>query len=218
MVRKSNTKTYTPPEQIKVEPSIAMVKDLLVDNIDGHVIYFCDEAANIARPDAKIHRPIVGMPVISVKIGDHCYHGLCDMGGSASVIPHDLYKEIMHDIAPVELEDIDVTIKLANRDTISPMGIVRDVEVLCGKVKYPADFLVLGSPQDSFCSIIFGRPFLNTVNATIDCKRDVVTIGLDDMSHEFNFSKFSRQHREEELPSKDEILVLLLLPYLLVIL
>jgi hypothetical protein len=51
----------------------------------------------------------------------------------------------MHDIAPVEIEDIDVTIKLANRDTITPLGIVRDVEVLCGKIKYPTDFLVLGS-------------------------------------------------------------------------
>ena len=128
------------------------------------------------------------------------------MGASASVIPHTLYEEIKNEIAPVELEDIDVTIKLANRDTISPIGIVRDVEVLCGKTKYPADFLVLGSPQDNFCPIIFGRPFLNTINATIDCKRDVVTIGLDDMTHELNFSKFSRQHREEELPSKDEII------------
>ena len=35
-------------------------------------------------------------------------------GASASVIPIDLYKKIMHDIAPAELEDIDVTIKLAN--------------------------------------------------------------------------------------------------------
>ena len=82
----------------------------------------------------------------------------------------------------------------------------RDVEVLCGKTKYPADFLVLGSPQDSFCPIIFGRPFLNIVNAKIDCEKNVVTIGLDDMVHEFNFSKFSKQHREEELPSKDEII------------
>src|SRR5512132_272842 len=145
------------------------------------------------------HRPVVGMPVISVKIGDHCYHGLCDMGASASAIPHSLYKEIMHDIAPAEIEEIDVTIKLANRDTISPVGIVRDVEVLCGKVKYPTDFLVLGSPQDDFCPIIFGRPFLNTVNAKIDCKEDVVTIGLDDMVHEFHFSKFSKQHLEEDL-------------------
>ena len=112
----------------------------------------------------------------------------------------------MHDIAPAEKEEIDVTINLANRDTISPIGIVRDVEVLCGKVKYPADFLVLGSPQDDFCPIIFGRPFLNTVNARIDCEKDIVTIGLGDMSHEFNFSKFSRQYREEELPSKDEII------------
>ena len=112
----------------------------------------------------------------------------------------------MNDIAPVEIEDIDVTIMLANRDTISPIGIVIDVEVLCGKIKYPTDFLVLGSPQDEFCPIIFGRPFLNTVNAKIDCKKDVVTIGLGDMSHEFNISKFPRQHREEELPSKDEII------------
>ena len=86
------------------------------------------------------------MPVVYVKIGDHCYHGLCDMGASASAIPHDLYKEIMHEIAPAEIEDIDATIKLANRDTISPIGIVRDVDVLCGKIKYPTDFLVLASP------------------------------------------------------------------------
>ena len=29
VVRKSNTRTPTPPEKIKLEPSIAMVKDLL---------------------------------------------------------------------------------------------------------------------------------------------------------------------------------------------
>ena len=68
MVRKSNTRTPTPSEQIKVEPSVAMVKDLLVDNIDGHVIYFCDEAARIAKPDEKDkHRPVVGIPVVLVK-------------------------------------------------------------------------------------------------------------------------------------------------------
>ena len=80
------------------------------------------------------------------------------MGDSASVIPYDLYKEIMHDIAPVELEDIDVTIKLVNRDTIKPIGIVRDVEVLCGKIKYPADFLVLASPQDDFVPLFLVDP------------------------------------------------------------
>ena len=135
-----------------------MVKDLLDDDLDGHVIYFCGETANIARPHTKIHRLVVGTPVISVKIGDHCYHGLCDMGASASAIPYDLYKEIMHDITPAELEDIDVTIKLANRDTIKPFGIVRDVEVLCGKVKYPADFSFLVLHKMTFVPLYLVDP------------------------------------------------------------
>ena len=131
-----------------------MVKDLLAENIDGHVIYFCDEASRIAKPEGKDkHRPVVGMPVVLVKIGDHCYHGLCDLVTSVSAIPFSLYKEIKNEIAPAEIEGIYVTIKLANRYTISPIGILRDVEVLCGKIKYPTDFLVLGSPQDDFVPI-----------------------------------------------------------------
>ena len=92
------------------------------------------------------------MPVFSIKIGDRCYHGLCDMGASVSAIPFTLYQEIMNDIAPAETETetIDVTIKLVNIDTVSPLGTVQDVEVLCGKIKYPTDFLLLGSQQDNF--------------------------------------------------------------------
>ena len=127
-------------------------------------------------------------------------------------------QKIMHDIAPAEIEDTDVTIKLANRDTISPIGIVRDVEVLCGKIKYPIDFLVLGSPQDNICPIIFGTPFLNIVNAKIDCEKQTFGVSFGDESHEFNISKFSRKLHEKELPSKDEIIGLLLLLCLLQIL
>jgi len=181
-------------EQIRVEPNIAMVKDLLEEDVDGHVIYFCVEVARIAKPDKRDkNRPVVGLPVISVKIGDHCYHGLCDMGASVIAIPYKLYQEIREDMAPTELEDIDVTIKLANRDTISPCGIIRDVDVLCVKIKYPTNFLVLGSPQDDFCPIIFGRPFLNIGNAKIDCKKQTMGVSFGDESHEFNFSKFSRK-------------------------
>ena len=75
-----------------------------------------------------------------------------------SAIPHSLYKEIMHDIARAEIEEIDVTIKLANSDTISLVGIVRDVEVLCGKVKYPANFLVLGSHKITFVPLYLVDP------------------------------------------------------------
>ena len=68
MVRKSNIRTYKPLEQVKVEPNIAIVKDLLADNIDGHVIYFCDETARIAKPCAKDkNKPMVGMLLFLLK-------------------------------------------------------------------------------------------------------------------------------------------------------
>ncbi|KAK1601390.1 hypothetical protein QYE76_017772, partial [Lolium multiflorum] len=105
---------------------------------DGHII-FCEDASNIVSHPNKPKQ--VSVPMLSVRIGDHCYYGLCDIGASVSAIPYELYTEIMHEIGSCKLEDIDVVIHLANRETISPIGIVRDVEVLCGKIKYPADFL-----------------------------------------------------------------------------
>ena len=77
---------------------------------------------------------------------------------------------------------------------------------MCGKIKNPTDFLVLSTPQDDFCPIIFDRPFLNTVNAQIDCEKRTVGVSFGDESHEFNFSKFSRQQHKKYLPSKDEII------------
>ena len=55
MVHRRNIRTPKPPEQIKMEPNIAMVKEILVDNIDRHVIYFYDEATRIAKPNEKIN-------------------------------------------------------------------------------------------------------------------------------------------------------------------
>ena len=47
---------------------------------------------------------------------------------------------------------------------------------------------------------------MNTVNARIDCEKDTVNVGLGDMSHDLNFSKFRRQPHDKELPSKDGII------------
>ena len=83
------------------------------------------------------------------------------------------------------------------------MGFGRDVEVLCGKVKYPTDFLVLGSVEDKSCPIIFGRPFLNTCGVVIDFKKEKVSVKFGSDHYEFNFSKFARKHHDKELPNED---------------
>ncbi|KAK1608190.1 hypothetical protein QYE76_031863 [Lolium multiflorum] len=200
-VSKSEKKPIEPEEQIKVEPAVAIVKDLVTENVeDGHII-FCEDASNIVSHPNKPKQ--VSVPMLSVRIGDHCYYGLCDIGASVSAIPYELYTEIMHEIGSCELEDIDVVIHLANRETISPIGIVRDVEVLCGKIKYLADFLVLGSAASDYCPIIFGRPFLNTCGAIIDCKKEKILTKFAGEPYEFNFSKFTKTPYKADLPSND---------------
>ena len=77
------------------------------------------------------------------------------------------------------------------------------MEVLCGKTKYPADFLVLATAASKTCSIIFGRPFLNTCGAIIYCKKEKNVTKFDGESYEFNFSKFAKAPYKTELPNED---------------
>jgi hypothetical protein len=201
VLNKSAKKALEPDEQITFKPVVAIVKDLVTKNVeDGHII-FCEDASNIVSHPSRSRKTSV--PVLSVRIGDHCYYGLCDIGASSSAIPYEIYREIMHEIGSCKLDDIDVVIQLANRETISPIGIVRDVEVLCGKTKYPANFLVLASAASKTCPIIFGRPFLNTCGVVKDCKKENFFTNFDGESYEFNFSKFTRAPYETDLPNED---------------
>ena len=129
------------------------------DDLDGRVIYFYGEPANIVRPDTKINRPVVGMPVISVKIGDHCYHGLCDMGASASAIPHSLYKEIMHDIAPAKLEGIDIDItRLPIEILFHQLGLLEMLKSCVGKLNTLLIFLFLVPHKIAFVPLYLVDP------------------------------------------------------------
>jgi hypothetical protein len=177
------------------------VKDLVTKNVEDEHIVFCEDASNIVSHPSRSRK--TSAPVLSVRIGDHCYYSLCDIGASSSAIPYELYKEIMHEIASCELEEIDVVIQLGNRETVLPIGIIRDVEVLCGKTKYPTDFLVLGKEASKTCPIIFSRPFLNTCGAVIDCKKEKILTKFDGESYEFKFSKFTKAPFENELPNED---------------
>ena len=86
------------------------------------------------------------------------------------------------------------------------LGLLEMSKSCVGKLNILLIFLFLVPHKITFVPFIFGRPFLNTFNAKIDCEKDGVTIGLGDMTHEFNFAKFRRQPHDKELPSKDEII------------
>jgi hypothetical protein len=115
VLNKSARKALNPDEQITVKSPVAIVKDLVTKNVeDGHIIFY-EDASNIVSHPSRSRKTSV--PMLSVRIGDHCYYGLCDIGASSSAIPYELYKEIMHEIGPCELEEIDVVIHLANSTT-----------------------------------------------------------------------------------------------------
>jgi hypothetical protein len=73
-------------------------------------------------------------------MGTSCYHGLCDIGARIRVIRCSPYLEIKPDIDTIHMEETCITIQLANKDYIFPLGMVKDVEVLVGKI-----IIVLGS-------------------------------------------------------------------------
>ena len=74
----------------------------MTENVeDGHII-FCEDASNIVSHHNKSRKTSV--PMLSVRIGDHCYYGLCDIGASISAIPYELYTEIMHELVLVNLK------------------------------------------------------------------------------------------------------------------
>jgi hypothetical protein len=147
---------------VDVDRQISVIKQL--NEEDPVDVYLCEDATKIIKGESAR----VGIPIIPCAIGTSCYHGLCDIGLNISVIPYSLYLEIKPDIDPIVIEEAGMTIQLANKDYISPLGIVKDVEVLVGKIKYPEGFVVLGYAQDSFCPIIFGRPLLHTVGVEIN--------------------------------------------------
>ena len=55
------------------------------------------------------------------------------MGASASAIPHSLYKEIMHDIAPAEIEDIMLLLNLQIETPYHLVGLLEMLKSCVGK-------------------------------------------------------------------------------------
>jgi hypothetical protein len=199
ILNKSARRKCTPYEQIEMKPEVSIIKELNEEN--PQVVYLCDDSTKVIKGNTTR----VGKPIISCAIVTSTYHGLCDIGTSISVIPYTLYLKIKTDIDPIEMEETDMTIQLANKEYFCPLGMVRDVGVLVGKIKYPADFIMLGCSQDSFCPIIFGRLFLHTVGARIDLLKERVYIKCAREGLSFNFSKFTNKHLDRELHVKDQV-------------
>src|SRR6266699_5151033 len=101
-------------------------------------------------------------------------------------MPFSLYKRLHLD----KLIPTDISLQMANKSTVVPVGICEDVSVqVANNCMILTDFVVLEMPEDDNMSIILGRPFLNTAGAVIDCNQGKVTFHVNDKEYTVYFPK-----------------------------
>ena len=144
-----------------------------------------------------------GRPIISVNIGGTCVEkALLDLGANVNLLPYSVYKQL----GLGELKPTTITLSLADKSVKIPKGTVEDVLVQVDKFYYLMNFVVLDTEPvavgANYVPIIFGRPFLATLNAIINCRNGVMQLTFDNMTLELNIFHLSKKHvhpEEEDL-------------------
>jgi hypothetical protein len=89
-----------------------------------------------------------------------------------------------------ELKLTSTVLQLADRSIKKPREIVEDVLIKVDKFYYPVDFIVLDTEHvpypDKHIPVIFGRHFLATANACINCHTGVMKISFGNMKIRLN--------------------------------
>ena len=106
-----------------------------------------------------------------------------------------------------ELKPTNITLSLADRSVKIPKGIVEDVLVKIDKFYYPVDFVVFDTEpiasEPNHVPIIFGRPFLATANAIINCWNGVMQLTFGNMTLELNI--FHLTNKQKLLEHENQI-------------
>ena len=67
-------------------------------------------------------------------------------------------------------------VNLADNSIKKPLGRIDNVHITVNNNLVPVDFVVLDTECNASCPIILGRPFLRTVGAIIDMKKEILNI------------------------------------------
>nr|GEW44978.1 reverse transcriptase domain-containing protein [Tanacetum cinerariifolium] len=100
---------------------------------------------------------------------------LADLGASINLMPLSIWEKL----SLPELTPTQMILKLADRSTTRPAGIVKDVFVKVGKFHFPTDFVVVNYVVDPRVPLILERPFLRTGRALIDVYGEELTLQVD---------------------------------------
>jgi hypothetical protein len=97
-------------------------------------------------------------------------------------MPRDVFEKLH-----LPLEPKGMCLELGDNSIRYPLGITKDVPVKVGHHCIPIDFVVLKMGEREKPPLILGRPFLNTVGATIDVGKGEIKFDINGERSSFKF-------------------------------
>ncbi|RDX89903.1 hypothetical protein CR513_28298, partial [Mucuna pruriens] len=121
---------------------------------------------------------------------------MLDLGASINVMPASIYRSLNFG----DLEPTGMTIQLANRSIVQPLGVLKDVLVQVNELIFPTDFYVLDMEDETFgkeSTLILGRPFLMTARTKIDVHAGTLSMEFGDTLVQFNIFEAMKHPTED---------------------
>ncbi|RDX87309.1 hypothetical protein CR513_31231, partial [Mucuna pruriens] len=121
---------------------------------------------------------------------------ILDLGASINVMPISIHKSLNFG----ELEPIGMTIQLANRSVVQPLGILEDVLVQVNELIFLSDFYVLDVEDETSSkgsTLILGQAFLMTARTKIDVHVGMLSMEFGDTLVQFNIFEAMKHPTED---------------------
>ncbi|RDX86625.1 hypothetical protein CR513_32020, partial [Mucuna pruriens] len=121
---------------------------------------------------------------------------MLDLGASINVMPTSIYSSLSFG----DLEPTGMTIQLANRSIVQPLGVLEDVLVQVNELIFPADFYVLDMEDETFgkeSTLILERPFLMIARTKINVHAGTLSMEFDDTLVQFNLFEAMKHPTED---------------------
>ena len=200
-------------DMIKQVPTYAKIlKDLCTVkrglNVDKKA-FLTEQVSSIIQCKTLVKYKDSGCPTISVNIrGTYIEKALLNLGASVNLLPYLVYKQLgLGDLKPTT-----ITLSLADKSIKIQKGTMEDVLIQVDKFYYPVDFVVLDTELvavgANYVPIIFGRPFLATSNAIINCRNGVMQLTFGNMTLELNIFHLSKNHMHAVEEGPEEVFLI----------
>ncbi|RDX94167.1 hypothetical protein CR513_23481, partial [Mucuna pruriens] len=138
-----------------------------------------------------------GIFSVPCTIGDCTFiDAMLDLGASINVMPTSIYKSLNFG----DLEPTRMTIQLANRSVVQPLGVLEDVLVQVNELIFLVDFYVLDMKDETpgkGSTLILGRPFLMTARTKIDVHVGTLSMEFGDTLVQFNIFEAMKYPTED---------------------